>query len=228
MAFEPVQLVENFCTERDDDIRQVDLPERFYDWKVPFHGSPNPGLTAVEEEEARWIAQRIPEIATELAVAVEASSTDDERVILQSIANALRYMHQDKLEPAFIKRYRADYIESVAVRNNLYRVFDEDGEWDRNQTARGKVEELLKSLTASAQQEELVGADAQALVLLQEELADAQKKLNETAKQESQVSDELAALKATEEDEDDDDELFGDADEDEVHMCLYFYRIYWV
>ena len=33
--FEPVQLVENFCTDRDDEIRQRDAPERFFDWNVP-------------------------------------------------------------------------------------------------------------------------------------------------------------------------------------------------
>lgn len=31
-AFEPVQLVENFCTEHDEVIRTVDCPERYYDW----------------------------------------------------------------------------------------------------------------------------------------------------------------------------------------------------
>jgi hypothetical protein len=31
-AFEPVQLVKNFCTERDEAIRTVDCPERCYDW----------------------------------------------------------------------------------------------------------------------------------------------------------------------------------------------------
>jgi predicted phosphodiesterase len=56
-------------------------------------------------------------------------------------------------------------------------------------------------------------------------LADAQKKLEETAKQENQVKAELAAV--TGNDDDDDDELFGDDDDDdddkdkEVSLSLF-------
>jgi len=85
-AFEPVQLIENFCTDRDDLIRSTDAPERFFDWKTPFHGplqqllkyqkdredgnanatatasgKSGIGITAEEEMEALWIVQRIPE-----------------------------------------------------------------------------------------------------------------------------------------------------------------------
>ena len=216
-AFEPVQLVENFCTERDDDIRQVDLPERFYDWKVPFHGSDNEGMNTEEEEEARWIAKRIPEIAAELALTEKAEKVEEsQKTIFESIAYALRYIHKEKLEPAFIKRYRADYVRSPAVRNNLYSVMDEDGEWDRMMLARQKVEDLLEAITRAANSDESVGADAQKLIGLQQELEDARKKLDETAKQESQVEAELNALKAAE--DDDDDELFGD--DDEVRFCF--------
>ncbi len=31
-VFEPVQLVKNFCTERDEAIRMVHCPEWYYDW----------------------------------------------------------------------------------------------------------------------------------------------------------------------------------------------------
>ena len=101
-------------------------------------------------------------------------------VIWQSIANALGYMSQNKLECAFID-------DTLAVRNELYHVFDEDGERDRHQHARGKVEEL-ESPTAAAQPQEMVGgADAQAFVVPQE-LVDAQKTPYGAAKQELQVA----------------------------------------
>lgn len=211
-AFEPVQLVENFCTERDDDIRQSDIPERLYDWKTPFHGSENEGMNDDEEEEARWIARCVPDIATEMSAAED--SEEKEQLILTSIANALRFMHRDKLEPAFIKRYRKDYVASTAVQNNLDNVMDEDSEWGRMMEARTKVETLLESITSSAIADESVGADSQKLIALQEELADAQKKLDETAKQESQVKSEVKALDVVD-DDDDDDELFGDDDDDD-------------
>jgi transcription elongation factor SPT6 len=38
-VFEPVQLVENFCTDRDDEIRQSDIRNELFDWKTPLHGS---------------------------------------------------------------------------------------------------------------------------------------------------------------------------------------------
>jgi transcription elongation factor SPT6 len=219
-AFEPVQLVENFCTDRDDDIRQSDIPERFYDWKVPFHGSAQVGtMNDDEEAEARWIASRIPEIASEMASAED--SEVQQTLILTSIANALQYMHRDKLEPAFIKRYRKDYVVSTAVQNNLDNIMDEDGEWHRVTEARTKVEAMLEAITNSANADESVGADAQKLIALQEELADAQKKLDETAKQESQVNAELTALGGADDDDDDDDELFGDDDDDDEVRFIF-------
>jgi Helix-turn-helix DNA-binding domain of SPT6 len=211
-AFEPVQLVENFCTERDDEIRQRDIPERMFDWKAQFNGSDqDDSLNAVEEEQARWIARRIPAVAAELALA--GGSQEKERTVYLSIANALRFMHRDKLEPAFIKRYRRDYVVSVAVQDNLETVMDENGEFDRVLEARVKVEGLLDYISKSASSDDSVSADAQKLIALQEELADAQKKLDETAKQESQVKAELTALSGG--DDDDDDKLFGDDDDDD-------------
>lgn len=212
-AFEPVQLVENFCTERDDEIRQTDVPERFFDWKVPFHGSEAEGMTEAEEEEAKWIANRIPAIASELAVADEGNQEQQKRSILQSITNALKFMHRDKLEPAFIKRYRRDYVTSPAVNENLYSVMDEDGEYDRVVSARQKVKELIRTISKYAKVEDSAGVDTQELNRLEEELQDAERKLDETAKQETQIKAELEALDDA--DDDDDDELFGDDDDDD-------------
>lgn len=216
-AFEPVQLVENFCTDRDDDIRTTDAPERLYDWKTPFHGSELDGMTDQEKIQAEWIVGRIPDILTEFL----ATSSDEasQTTILQSVANGLRFMHRDKLEPAFIKRYRKDYVSSPAVQANLYAVMDEDGEWERVLSARGKVETLLQTVAAAADGDAAAGADVQNLRQLQEGLKTAQEELDETAKQESLVKAELEAL--GDEDDDDDDELFGDDDDnDEVH-CVH-------
>jgi transcription elongation factor SPT6 len=217
-AFEPVQLVENFCTERDDEIRQTDVPERYFDWKVPFHGSEAEGMTEAEEEEATWIANRIPAISSELALAEEGNQ-EKKKAILQSITNALRFMHRDKLEPAFIKRYRRDYVTSPAVNENLYSIMDEDGEYDRVVSARKKVADLLRSILKYAETEESAGLDTEELNKLHEDLQDAERKLDETAEQEKQIKAKLEALQA---DDDDDDELFGDDDDDEVRFFIEF------
>jgi hypothetical protein len=209
-VFEPVQLVENFCTDRDDEIRQTDVPERLFDWKTPFHGSEKDGMTEDEKVEAMWIAGRIPDIMTEFHAASEEEDRQDS--ILQSIANALRSMHRDKLEPAFIKRYRKDYVTSPSVQANLYAIMDEDSEWDRVLNAREKVETLLQSITSVAEGDASVGADVQNLRQLQDGLASAQEELEETAKQESLLKAEFEAL-GDADDDDDDDELFGDDEE---------------
>jgi transcription elongation factor SPT6 len=216
-AFEPVQLVENFCTERDDEIRQTDIPERMFDWKPQFYGTEeDDSLNAAEEEQARWIARRIPSVAAELSASGNAE--ESERAILLSIANALRFLHRDKLEPTFIKRYRKDYVVSEAVQNNLESLMDESAEFDRVVEARDKVDSLLDNLVKSANSDDTVSADAQKLIALQAELEDAQKKLDDTAKQESQVKTELMALSG---DDDDDDKLFGDDDDDEDEVVSY-------
>jgi transcription elongation factor SPT6 len=210
-AFEPVQLVENFCTDRDDSIRQTDLPERFYDWKTPFYGSEEEGINQDEREQAEWIVGRIHPIASEFAAAGD--NTNKKEQVLQSIANALRFMHRDKLEPSFLKHYRKDYITSTAVRENIHSLIDEDTEWDRMIGARTKVETLFQEITMEVASDVSKGADAEKLQKLQEELEATQEKLDDTVKQETQVKHELEALGAA---EDDDDELFGDDDDEEV------------
>jgi hypothetical protein len=216
-VFEPVQLVENFCTDRDDEIRQSDIPERLFDWKTPFHGSENEGMNEDERTEAMWIVGRVPDIMAEFYAA--SMEMDRQNSILESIANALRFMHRDKLEPAFIKRYRKDYVTSPAVQDNLYAVMDEDGEWDRVLGAREKVKILLQSITSVAEGDASMGADVQNLRQMQESLAAAQEHLEDTAKQESLLKGELGAL-GDADDDDDDDELFGDDEENSEVSCL--------
>lgn len=215
-AFEPVQLVENFCTERDELIRQADVPERFFDWTTPFFGSDKDGMTKDEENQARWIASRIPAIQVDFAAASESGS---EWAILESIANALRFMHRDKLEPAFVKRYRKDYVVSQSVRENLYSIMDEDGEWDRIQSARNKVERLVMEISAAADADESTGFDAQKLQNLRKALDEAQSKLEESAKQEAVVKADLEALGDDMED-DDEEELFGGDGDNEVRRLV--------
>lgn len=224
-AFEPAQLVENFCTDRDDEIRRSDAPERFFDWKTPFHGSTGDEITEEEEEEALWIMGRIPEIAAEYVPEGHSNLEEiekREKSVVNSIVHALRYMHTEKLEPAFIKRYRKDIITSPAVRDNLYHIMSEDAEWDTMVSARDKVGHVLSSIGKDVQKDEATGAEADSVIQLEANLAAAQEKLEESAKQEAEIKEEIEGLGSVEEEknDDDDDELFGDDDEDDVsRMC---------
>ena len=63
---------------------------------------------------------RIPDIASEFFFmsgnkSMEAVDNYRQR-LLDSVVHALRLMHCEKLEPAFVKRYRADIVTSPAVR----------------------------------------------------------------------------------------------------------------
>ena len=219
--FEPVQLIENFCTEKDDEIRIKDAPERYFDWKTPFHGpSDDKEISTEEEEEAMWIMNKIPAIAADF-LSVQTMQLGDnateqiekhQRGILDSIVHALRYMHREKMEPAFIKRYRKDYITSEAVQENLYAIMDEDGEWDRMTSKRDAVEELMTALVAASDGDEAKGADAQDLIKLKEQLDVAQEKLDDAVKQEKKLQEQLA--EASTEDEDDEDDLFDEEADD--------------
>jgi transcription elongation factor SPT6 len=220
-VFEPVQLVENFCTERDDDIRQKDVPERLYDFDTPFYGSDADGLTEQEERQARWIAARIHDVALELS---SASMEYEKRRVLESIAAALRFVHRDKLEPAFIRMYRRDYVTSPSVLAKLYEVLDEDGEWNRLNAAMDKVDDLIKDFGKKSSGAVDDDVDLEALEQHRQELKEAQTKAEETAKQESVVKSDLDALGTVDDDDDDDDdELFGDeGDKDEVSQPFPF------
>jgi hypothetical protein len=219
-AFEPVQLMENFCTDQDDEIRRLDAPERLFDWKTPFHGSTDGGeITLEEEEEALWIIGRIPEIASEYFSPSQNMEEMEEREkkTMSSIVHALRLLHVEKLEPIFIKRYREDVVTSPAVRENLYKIMDEDAEYDTMVTARTKVGAALENIMRGVETDEAAGAEAEFVQKLESDLAQAEQKLQEAAKQESEIKTEIEQIGATDddamdEDDDDDDELFGDDD----------------
>jgi hypothetical protein len=221
-VFEPVQLVENFCTDRDDAIRQADVPERFFDDQAHL-ANPNPIETdaIVNEEEfshAKWMVDRVPDIQAEYMAAPE----ETQRTILESIAFAFRFMREPQyLEPAFIKRYRKDYVTSPAVRENLYTIFDEDKEWKRILNAKEKVAELIQAITNIADGDKSKGADSGRIVQLREELDTAKKQLDDNEAEVTTVKAEVEAL-SKEDDDDDDDELFGDDDDKEEVSTVPF------
>lgn len=233
-AFEPVQLAENFCTEKDDKIRESDIPERYFDWKTPYHED----LSEVQEE-AYWIMSRIPEISAEynsIPLQIPMSEDNDEMQdpserkredILNSISEALKFMHKDKLEPEFIRRYRGDIVTSKAVRNNLYEIFDEDTKYDQLVFSRNRVSNMLRTMNDSSKTEEI----AENFNVLTEQLGvdvvAAKKKLDDALKQQKEAQESLEKLNITDKEKDNDnDELFGDDDEEDnekVRVSLHLF-----
>ena len=249
-AFEPVQLVENFCTERDDAIRMADVPERFYPRihdggkKKKRDPPPTKGeATPDEQEEAHWIAARVPAIERELLALSntmvnpgEEPPTDEqiqekESAVLDSIVLALRYMRGENLEPDFVKRYRADTVASPAVRDNLNAVLDEDAEWERLVESRGRVAGVLAEEAGRAKSEadgdddddddSGGGRDAE-LIRLRRDLRASEDKLRGSRAEKERLGKELAgvdaaaAAKKEEDEDDDDDDLFGEEEDDDA------------
>jgi transcription elongation factor SPT6 len=188
-------------------------------------------FSIMEEEEAEWIVTRVPNIQLEFNLAQEMYSHDikmdsegmdeiqkKQKEIITSIMQALRYMHQEKLEPEFIRKYRQDYVTSPAVRDSLYAIMDEDTEWDRIQNAKRKVEKLLDDITKMVEADEAVGADEQLVAKLKEDLKLAQYRLQESIQEEKKIHEEIGDLEKSngdDDDDDDDDDLFGDDDDDD-------------
>jgi hypothetical protein len=214
-AFEPVQLVHNFCTDKDDLIRNKDEPERFFEWITPFHGPSHHTLAkanaltdAISEEEleeAIWIMGRIPDIATEFfhaaTVKVEAQDSMDldampkkQKDILDSISYALRYMHREKLEPEFIRRYRADIVTSAAVRLHLYTIMDDDAEWDRLLLARNKVTVALQNMNSFLDSELTPRSDEQNLIQVRDNIQKAQERYDMSIQQERHIREQIRQL----------------------------------
>lgn len=206
--FEPVQLIENFCTERDDEIRMKDIPERFFDWATPYHGPTDVSMpfTDEEEEEAVWMMDKVHDIAAEIINAAADERETRKNDAISSIVHALRYMHVEKFEPAFIKRYRADIVTSEAVRNNLYAVMDQDVKWNQLITKRSTVENMLSNMASVINTFETVDADDAVVLKLREDLQKAQIELDESVQDEKDLQDQLNQLG----EEDDDDDLFED------------------
>mmetsp|Transcript_20399 Transcript_20399/g.46293 ORF Transcript_20399/g.46293 Transcript_20399/m.46293 type:complete len:1687 (-) Transcript_20399:27-5087(-) len=239
-AFEPVLLVENFCTEKDDLIRSEDGPERFFGlWKEAAAAATD----AMEDEDtenrdrANWIMSQVPDIAAEYigppptaALRDEDAMDEDEeddnvaavkphqQAILDSIVNALRYMKVERLEPEFIGTYRADTVTSSSVRNNLYAVVDADSEYDRLRLAREKAAGANRKFERMAPRAAQQGRNDQIPDDDQEDVArkllEAQGELDEAVLAEERTRNQLETMGDGEIDA---DEAFG-LTEDEIKV----------
>jgi hypothetical protein len=117
--YEPIVLIENFCTLVEKEIRKQDLPERFQlATTTPTDLEKAENAYALVEG-AMWILSKIPSIASEffLAASPDSMQTDAEEMndmgllkhqknILESILCALKYVKKEKLEPELIRKYR--------------------------------------------------------------------------------------------------------------------------
>jgi len=235
-AYEPIVLVENFCTPKDDEIRSKDIPERFQmskTLKILEEGAHEDDNDAAEEK-AMWIMSKIPAIASEFFSSDSKSDGKDlddsglnkkQRAILNSITASIRYMRKEKFEPQFIRKYRMDYVTSVAVRENLYEVMDQISDFNKFQFMREKAEALLASFSSTirsiaTQAGESLSSGTVKDTSKQEQLIGAREKLEQAVRLEASALAELDLFQKENQDleennDEDQDDLFGDDDDED-------------
>ncbi|GMH82688.1 hypothetical protein TrVE_jg3342 [Triparma verrucosa] len=159
-AFEPSMLVENFVTEEDEKLRNLDLPERI----IQSQQRKFTPLTTEEEKRKKvdWMFRHFPEChreVGELSYNVETKAVDKnlEATIVQkcheSIATVLTLLQT--YEVPYIRLYCRDKIPSLSVLNNLYPIHDLSRQYDDLQGKANAALELSKSLSSKASGKEL-------------------------------------------------------------------------
>ena len=155
------QLVESFCTDRDDVIRKLDRPERFQDIMV--------GRTPPEEperkDEAEWMSNKLTDIIVGEKIAANPFMPSEERYRLESSDNktelqlglkepieaVLRFFQVERLEVPFIWTHRRDYLHPEIQRRHLWQIFSMDERWDRLYSMKKRLTEQLAAVYDAAE-----------------------------------------------------------------------------
>lgn len=104
--FEPSLLEEKFLTERDDRLRETDIPERLQILEEAAGALPSSEMAI--RQAAEWIYDRaFGHLAVPLRPEFRHLSKDKDLVSRQ-IANVLHFIHDDKFEIPFIAMYRRE------------------------------------------------------------------------------------------------------------------------
>ena len=149
--FERSKLVENFCTEHDDVLRNIDLPERF----IGVMSGRTPPDRTERREEAKWIAISLTdkiimeygglsEIPSHFGYRSEYRLEDS---LVEAIDFVLSMLQIDKYEVPFIWTYRKDYLHNLFTRKHLWFIYSMDIKWE---DLVGRRNDLLLELQAVA------------------------------------------------------------------------------
>jgi transcriptional accessory protein Tex/SPT6 len=153
------ELVESFCTDRDDLIRKTDRPERFQDVLV---GRVVPD-DRERDEEADWMAHKLSEkiIAETCAMPglsyeeqSHARSMDNqstlERILKGPIDAVLKFFQVERFEVPFIWTHRRDYLAPQMTRRHLWYLYAMDERWERLYTMKKRISEQLSAVYDAA------------------------------------------------------------------------------
>lgn len=105
--FEPIILAERYMTEKDDRIREIDIPERMQ-ISEESTGPPPTDAEAIDEE-SKWIRKQLE--SGLVPVLVKMTLSEQEREEMEDhIKNFLNFTHVQKLDVPYISMYRKEEI----------------------------------------------------------------------------------------------------------------------
>lgn len=142
-VYEPTELERGFFTEKDQDIRAADIPERFQLRQVPVKPTEEGEL----EEEAEWIyKQAFVTTTVSQQGFMEQDNHGRNHSTVNKIREAVNFMRNQQFEVPFIAFYRKEYVEPDLHINDLWKVWHWDEKWTQLRTRRDNLVRLFEKM----------------------------------------------------------------------------------
>ncbi|KAJ1404514.1 YqgF/RNase H-like domain [Sesbania bispinosa] len=129
--FEPIVLSEKYMTEKDDQIRELDIPERMQISEESTGAPPLDGSSI--DEESQWIVNQLSNGAVPWICKKIPSSQNDGKDLPIDKDDIIRFLelhHVQKLDIPFISMYRKE--ECLSLLKDLEQPEAGDENWDKN------------------------------------------------------------------------------------------------
>jgi len=148
--YEPSELERSHLTEKDNEIRNIDLPERFQLRSIPVTDADEIELG----EEAEWIWRNAFDQPT---ISIQDPEGDynekrqpiaglKSRTTIPKIKDALNFMRNKKNEVPFIAFYRKEYVVPDLNINDLWVIYKWDEKWCQLQQRKENIVRLIKNM----------------------------------------------------------------------------------
>ncbi|VDI00276.1 transcription elongation factor SPT6 [Mytilus galloprovincialis] len=136
-VYEPTELERGFFTDKDQEIRSADIPERFQLRQIPVKPTEEGEL----EEEAEWIYKQafVTTTVTQQGF-MEQDNHGRNHSTVNKIREAINFMRNQQFEVPFIAFYRKEYVEPDLHINDLWKVWHWDEKWTQ---LRSRKENLI-------------------------------------------------------------------------------------
>ena len=136
--YDRITLVENFCTDSDEIIRQTDLPERMQ----AYFSTLTERSEDERKNEANWIARKLCE---KMNISTMESATYE-----NAVENVLKYFQIDHFEVPFIWSYRKSSLENKLERKHLWYILSLDEKWEKLKSLKVKILNFIETIKEAA------------------------------------------------------------------------------